>query len=118
MGFQPFGLSHPGDGVTEHVIVLLAQRLWTVSRIVKPSSSGDLLRRIEKVGVHSLAIAFDDDHLTRFTDVVGKLLENICVHSGILSCFFQGFSITFPFSVRSARINLRRVPCGMITSSI
>ena len=39
-------------------------------------------------------------------------------HSGILSCFFHGLLCCLFFSVRSARISRRRVPCGMITSSI
>ena len=47
----------------------------------------------------------------------GNLGKTIC-HSGILSCFFQGFSWTLFFSVRSAFTSRRRVPCGMMTSSI
>src|SRR5262245_52167893 len=39
-------------------------------------------------------------------------------HSGMLSCFFHGFSSFLFFSVFSARAMRRRVECGMITSSI
>ena len=39
-------------------------------------------------------------------------------YSGLLTCFFHGISCCLFFSVRSARISLRRVPCGMITSSM
>lgn len=39
-------------------------------------------------------------------------------HSGILSCFFHGFSACLFFRLARARINRRRVPCGMITSSM
>ncbi len=38
-------------------------------------------------------------------------------HSGILSCFFQGFSSFLFFSVPSARMMRLRVSRGMITSS-
>ena len=40
------------------------------------------------------------------------------VHSGMLSCFFQGFSMDFVRRSRSARATRLRVECGMITSSI
>ena len=39
-------------------------------------------------------------------------------HSGILSCFFQGFSSFLFRSMASARESRRRVACGRITSSI
>ena len=39
-------------------------------------------------------------------------------YSGMLSCFFHGFSSFLFFSVFSARAMRRRVECGMITSSI
>ena len=39
-------------------------------------------------------------------------------YSGILSCFFQGFSHFLFFSVRSALIRRRRVLRGWMTSSI
>ena len=39
-------------------------------------------------------------------------------HSGMLSCFFQGFSSFLLRSIASTRDRRRRVECGMITSSI
>ena len=39
-------------------------------------------------------------------------------HSGMLSCFFQGFSSFLLRSMASTRDRRRRVECGMITSSI
>jgi len=38
--------------------------------------------------------------------------------SGMLSCFFQGLLSCFPFKLRNARTMRRRVPWGMITSSM
>jgi len=118
MGLQPIRLSHPCDGVTERVVVLLVKHWRAAFRIVELPEGDDPVSRTEQVGVNRLSVAFDDDHLTCFTKVVGKLFEKFGAHSGILSCFFHGLLCCLFFSVRSARISLRRVPCGMITSSM
>ena len=39
-------------------------------------------------------------------------------HNGMLSCFFHGFSSTFPRSLRNPSAIRRRVECGWITSSM
>jgi hypothetical protein len=39
-------------------------------------------------------------------------------HSGMLSCFFQGFASFLPRRAAKARATRRRVECGMITSSM
>src|SRR5688500_2858657 len=44
--------------------------------------------------------------------------ETVTAHSGILSCFFQGFSSFLLRSMLSARDIRLRVECGMITSSM
>lgn len=42
----------------------------------------------------------------------------IAPYSGMLSCFFQGLESSLPFGLFKPRTIRRRVPCGMITSSI
>ena len=51
-------------------------------------------------------------------DLRMRLVGTYRIHqSGILSCFFGGFSTLFDFSAASARQTRLRVDCGMITSS-
>lgn len=69
---------------------------------------------------HSVTLP-DDPAFKQSTNAAHELedvKERTFAHSGILSCFFQGFSWTLFFSVRSAFTSRRRVPCGMMTSSI
>ena len=46
------------------------------------------------------------------------LVSLMPAHSGILSCFFHGFSSCLSRSFRNPSATRRRVECGMITSSM
>ena len=57
-------------------------------------------------------------HSAALPVAVALELGSLPVYSGMLSCFFQGFSSCLLRSICSARAMRLRVPCGMITSSI
>src|SRR5690606_8942148 len=63
----------------------------------------------------------DDDGDGRDLDRRRLLAEELAqheLHSGMFPCFFLGMAARLPRSVSKARMTRRRVPCGMITSSM
>jgi hypothetical protein len=64
------------------------------------------------------ALADDMKQVLFYKKVIRKELESAPRHSGMLSCFFQGFFRSLFCSNFKARAMRSRVACGMITSSI
>ena len=86
-----------------------------------PETQRRLNIALEDIAAELMRLALARNALMEFdTPLRSTRIERCGVprHSGILSCFFQGFARSFVRSSRSARATRRRVECGMITSSI
>jgi DNA-binding transcriptional MerR regulator len=88
------------------------------------STAKEALRRGYRVQILADAVACGSDRsrARALAQLAGKgvtlLYDARASHSGMLSCFFQGFSSFLLRSIASTRESRLRVACGMITSSI
>ena len=81
-----------------------------------PSSPGATVSADAPTAQKKAASKIDDSSHAR-TGRASRSTFPAIAHSGILSCFFHGFSRSLLRSILNARAMRRRVECGMITSS-